>query len=105
MDLPVNLYATCWVDREIPSQVQAERNEETLLTRVLGDHAVRVSISHLLSLCTEFHLIFSGSFAPPTLQGMGMMAGCHAESASNEKNPGCLGYQGDCTTQFCEDPY
>ncbi len=33
-----------------------------------------------------------GSFAPPKLLGKGIMAKCHAGSASNEKNPGCFGY-------------
>ena len=51
----------------------------------------------------RFRLIFSGSFAPPTLQGMGIMAGCHAESASNEKKTGWLGYVGDYTTQLYRD--
>ena len=45
----------------------------------------------------KFRLKVSGSFAPPTLQGMGIMAECHAGSASSEKNPGWLGYIRDYT--------
>ena len=47
---------------------------------------------HGVSKC---RLIVQGSFAPPKLLGMGIMAKCHAGSASNEKNPGWLFDIGD----------
>ena len=45
----------------------------------------------------------SGSMAPPTLQGFGIMAVSHAESTSSVQNPGWLFDIGDCTTQLYGD--
>ena len=95
MDLPVNSYVVCCVGKcKDSSQIQAEGSEETFLTLVFDDHAVLTLFLFIITLY-RFRLIFSGSFAPPTLQGMGIMARCHAESASTEKNAGCLGHIGD----------
>ena len=50
--------------------------------------------------------------APPKLLVMGIMAVCHAGSASNEEKPGCSGYIGIILPSYVEinitqykDPY